>query len=272
MTPVIMIRRTTALMMPIMLTVLTVLAGCGKNNTGGQNTTGYYSNYHVENLNIEELRARVRKKDFRSGARANKNYIQFTYNKSVHTVPILKTTSKKCKIVFFKANCVKTSSGGKQKRSNSLHVRYRNYRQQDGRRITLAKYQGGRWDTQDVQQYREERMNYLLYTVLANNRASAEKIKMSMLTRYSYHRDTVQIVNNIRNISRAFLGNDNGDIIKVELEGSVYFFSFDLPLEINPIWEISSRDVSKSETLDDESEVNVIREEEYIYPNSQIIR
>ena len=260
-------------MMPMILTMLTMLAGCGKNNTGGQNNTGYYSNYYVENLNIEELRARVRNKDFRSGARANQDHIQFTYNKSVHRVPILKTTSKKCKFLFLKTNCVRTRSGGKQKRSDRLHVRYRNYRQGDGRRITLEKYQDGQWETQDIQQYREERKNYLLHTVLANNRARAEKMKISRLTtRHGYHRDTVLIVNNIRNISRAFLGHDNGDIIKVELAGRVHFFSFDLPLEINPIWEISSRDVSESEISDDESEVSVIREEEYIYPNNQIIR
>ena len=258
-------------MMPI---ILTMLAGCGKNNTGGQNATGYYSNYYVENLNIEELRTRVRNEDFRSGARANQNNIQFTSNKSVHRVPILKTTSKKCKILFIKTNCVKTRSGGKpEPRRDRPHVRYRNYRQGDGRRITLAKYQGDQWETQDMQRYREERKNYLLYTVLADNRARAEKIKISrLINKYGSNYNMAPIVNNIKNIARAFLGNDNGDIIKVELEGSVYFFSFDLPLEINPIWEISARDVSESETSDDRSELRVIREEEYIYPNSQIIR
>ena len=252
----------------MILTVLTMLVGCGKNKTGGQTTAGYYA----KNLNIEELRTRVRKKEFRSGARTKQNHIEFTYNKSTHRVPILKTTSKKCKFLFIETNCVKTRSGGKQKRSDRLHVRYRNYRQGDDRRINLAKYQDGQWRTQDMQRYQEERKNYLLYTVLANNRARVEKMKISrLINKPSFNRNAAQIVNNIKNISRAFLGNDNGDIIKVESEGRVYFFSFDLPLEINPIWEVSSRDVSESETSDDESEVSVIREEEYIYPNSQRI-
>ena len=265
------IKRTTTLMI---LTVLTMLVGCGKNKTGGQTTAGYYA----KNLNIEELRTRVRKKEFRSGARTKQNYIEFTYNKSTHRVPILKTTSKKCKFLFIETNCVKTRSGGKQVKSDGPHIRYHNYalygnsRQGDSRRITLEKYQGGQWEAQDMQRYQEERKNYLLYTVLANNRARVEKMKISrLINKPSFNRNAAQIVNNIKNISRAFLGNDNGDIIKVELAGNVYFFSFDLPLEINPIWEVSSRDVSESETSDDESEVSVIREEEYIYPKSQVI-